>query len=77
MAVIVIEFIKIMIRVYCIACLIGWLGGCLVASMLYGTNEIYPYQCVTLVTVLIVFPVVFSYFAVVGIELNLRKHKDD
>jgi hypothetical protein len=75
-AIMVVELLKVVLKVYCIGCLVGWLGGCLLAYLIYGTNQIFPYQCVTGVTLFTLFPVMFSYIVLVGLQLNFKGEKN-
>lgn len=70
------SLLKLIAKIYLGCSLVGWLGGMLAAFLIYGTDQIYPYQVVSLVTSFLLFPVVVCYLAILGIEFNIREKRD-
>lgn len=68
--------LQLFCRIYLMATVGGWLGGMLFAFLIYGTDQTFPYQLITLITMLMLFPVVSCYLALLGIEFNLKGKKD-
>ena len=75
-AILMVQCLKLVCKLYLFGSLLGWLGGMILSFLIYGTEETYPYQTVTLVTTLNLFPVVFAFLGLLGIEFNLKGKED-